>query len=141
MKHEIDIRIYYEDTDAGGIMYHANALKFAERGRTEFLRHVGYENRQLEKELGIIFVVRHVDINYLTPAFLDDALVMESTIQTMKNTSFVMHQRLIRPHVGYQDIVADMHVALVCVDTKTYKPVRLPEHVKNAFQAYEEKVD
>ena len=140
MKHSINIRVYYEDTDAGGIVYHANPLKFAERGRTEFLRHVGYENRTLEMELGVIFVVRRIEIDYLTPSFLDDSLVLESTIKELKNTSFIMHQRLVRPHPGRQEIIADLNVVLVCVDTKTYKPTRLPENVKGAFQAYQEKV-
>lgn len=134
MKHTLPIRVYYEDTDAGGVVYHANYLKFAERGRTEFLRAAGFENNALSAEEGVIFVVRHIDINYLKPAFLDDALDMITTIQTMKNSSFTMHQRVTRPDKN--EMICDMHVVLVCVDTKDYKPVRLPEKVKGAFAGY-----
>lgn len=141
MKHKLPIRVYYEDTDAGGIVYHANYLKFGERGRTEFLRHTGFGNRQLEVDLGIIFVVRHIEIDYFTPSFLDDSLILETTIKAMKNSSFVMHQKLLRPRDGDADVISDMRVALVCVDTKDYKPVRLPEAVKGAFLKYLEKVE
>jgi acyl-CoA thioester hydrolase len=153
MQHTLPIRIYYEDTDAGGVVYHANYLNFAERGRTEFLRATGFENNTLEKEEGILFVVRHIDIDYLKPSFLDDSLELVTTIQTMKNTSFTMHQRAKRPNKkgdgtenhdnksiygdeNKEEAICDMHVVIVCVDTKDYKPVRIPETVKAAFRAY-----
>ncbi len=132
--HTTDIRIYYEDTDAGGVVYHANYLKFAERGRTEFLRATGFENSVLHEEQNIIFVVRHIDINYFKTAHLDDMLKLETTITDLKNTSFIMHQRVLKD----DEIITDMHVVLVCVDTKNYKPVRLPENIKEAFQTYTE---
>lgn len=137
MKHSIDIRIYYEDTDAGGIVYHANYLNFAERGRTEFLRHTGFDNSDIHNNQGVMFVVRHIEIDYLKPALLDDFLQLETTIIELKNSSFIMHQRAIRNG----ELIADMRVVLVCVDTKSYKPVRLPENVKDAFQAYLENVE
>lgn len=137
MKYSMDIRIYYEDTDAGGIVYHANYLNFAERGRTEFLRHVGFDNSEISKNHNVIFVVRHIDINYLKPALLDDLLQLETTICDVKNTSFIMHQCAVKDG----DIIADMRVVLVCVDTNSYKPVRLPENVKEAFQRYSERVE
>lgn len=137
MKHSIDIRVYYEDTDAGGIVYHANYLKFGERGRTEFLRHTGFQNHKLHEERGVIFVVRHIEIDYLKPAFLDDALVLETTIKDMKNSSFVMHQKTLR----HGEPLADMRVVLVCVDAEKYSPVRLPEDVKRAFQSFCEVVE
>ena len=136
MKHSIDIRVYYEDTDAGGIVYHANYLRFAERGRTEFLRETGFENHKLDREQGIIFVVRHLEIDYLKTAHLDDALQLETTILELKNSSFIMHQRTVKG----DEAIADMRVVLVCVDTKTYAPVRLPENVKEAFHRYQEPV-
>lgn len=140
MKHSINIRIYYEDTDAGGIVYNANYLKFAERGRTEFLRFTGFESRRIQQEKGMIFVVRHVEIDYLAPAFLDDWLRMETSIAEMKNSSFVMHQRVVRPDIENPDlqpaIICDMRVTLVCVDTQTIKPVRMPEDVKSSFQKF-----
>ena len=90
--HSIDIRIYYEDTDAGGVVYHASYLKFGERGRTEFLRSLGHENSQLTQEEGILFVVKHIDIEYHKPAFLDDFLRQDTAIEAIKNSSFIMRQ-------------------------------------------------
>ena len=137
MKHSIDIRVYYEDTDAGGVVYHANYLCFAERGRTEFLRQTGFENRSLSENEGVIFVVRHIGVDYLKTAHLDDFLQLETTISELKNSSFVMHQCVVKDG----EIITDMRVVLVCVDSKTYQPVRLPENVKEAFQAYQENVE
>ncbi|MCB1681250.1 MAG: tol-pal system-associated acyl-CoA thioesterase [Alphaproteobacteria bacterium] len=143
MKHRIPIRVYYEDTDAGGVVYHANFLKFAERGRTEFLRAVGYENLELKKSKGLIFVVRHISVDYLKPAFLDDSLIMQSTIETMKNTSFTMHQAVFREkraeNGGVEaELICDMHVVLVCVETEKIKPARIPDEIKQAFIGYRE---
>ncbi|MBI1302001.1 MAG: tol-pal system-associated acyl-CoA thioesterase [Alphaproteobacteria bacterium] len=132
----MDIRVYYEDTDAGGVVYHGNYLNFGERGRTEFLRAVGFENKKLADTLGIIFVVRHIEIDYLKTAHLDDMLTQETTILEMKNSSFIMHQKLLRDG----ELISDMRVVLVCVETKNYTPVRLPENVKEAFQRYQEPV-
>lgn len=134
MKHEINIRVYYEDTDAGGIVYHAQYLNFAERGRTEFLRYVGFQNSDVHNGVGVMFVVRHIDINYLKTAGLDDFLVLQTSIAEIKNSSFVMHQCVLRD--GH--LIADLKVVLVCVDTKTYKPTRLPDDIKQAFQKFRE---
>lgn len=130
--HAIDIRIYYEDTDAGGVVYHANYLNFAERGRTEFLRHIGHQNSDLAKEFGTIFVVKHIEIEYVRPAFLDDLLALNTRIEEMRNSSFKMRQSVMRG----EEIVADMHVALVSVDVNTLKPVRIPDVLRHAFQKF-----
>ncbi len=143
MKHKIPIRVYYEDTDAGGVVYHANFLKFAERGRTEFLRAVGFENTELKKNKGMIFVVRRIEVDYHKPAFLDDPLIMQSSIEAMKNTSFTMHQSVFREKtaengLSEEELICDMRVVLVCVDTEKIQPVRLPEEVRQAFLNYKE---
>lgn len=140
MIHKLPIRVYYEDTDAGGVVYHANHLKFGERGRTEFLRSAGFENSKLHEQLGVIFVVRHIEIDYLKTARLDDRLSMETSISELRNTSFTMHQALfhIDTYGNLLEQVSDMKVALVCVDTQSYKPLRIPEKVKEAFQSYTE---
>lgn len=135
-KHTIDIRVYYEDTDAGGVVYHANYLKFAERGRTEFLRETGFENHQLAKEQGIIFVVAHLEIDYIKTAHLDDSLQMETSITELKNSSFVMHQ-CVRKN---GELITEMRVVLVCVDTENYTPVRLPQNIKESFHRHKEAV-
>lgn len=130
--HAVDIRVYYEDTDAGGVVYHANYLNFAERGRTEFLRHLGHQNSDLAKEFGAIFVVRHVEAEYIRPAFLDDLLTLITRIEEMRNTSFKMRQTLTRGG----EVVADMKVALVSVDANTLKPVRIPGVLRHKFQKF-----
>ncbi len=132
----MNIRVYYEDTDAGGIVYHANYLKFGERGRTEFLRECGFENSKLHDELGVIFVVRNIEIDYIKTAHLDDELQLETTIKDLKNTSFIMHQRTLNG----SKTIADMRVVLVCVETENYTPVRLPKKVKEAFHIFQENV-
>jgi acyl-CoA thioester hydrolase len=134
-KHKMDIRIYYEDTDAGGVVYHANYLNFAERGRTEFLRELGHQNSELERDFGVLFVVKHIDIEYAKPAFLDDQLRMESVITEMKNSSFIMQQTLYCESRD-NELISDMRVALVTVDTNTIKPVRLPEIIRTEFSKF-----
>ena len=127
--HNIDIRVYYEDTDAGGIVFYANHLKFAERGRTEYLRNLGFENKSLMDKQGVIFVVRKIEADYLTPAYLDDMLRMETSVIEMKNASFKMKQSLFR----HKELVFSVDVILVCVD-RAGKPVRLPDGLRTAME-------
>ncbi len=127
--HNIDIRVYYEDTDAGGIVFYANYLRFAERGRTEYLRNLGYENKSLMDKQGVIFVVRKIEADYLTPAYLDDLLRMETGVIEMKNASFKMKQSLFR----HNELIFSVDVILVCVD-RAGKPVRLPDELKAAME-------
>lgn len=137
MKHSMNIRVYYEDTDAGGIVYNANYLKYAERGRTEFLRSTGFQSSILHKEHSTIFVVRHVEIDYVKPSYLDDLLELRTSIEELKNTSFTMRQQVFKDG----ELLTDMRVVLVCVNTDTYTAVRIPEGVKDTFQGYVESVE
>lgn len=132
-RHAIDIRIYYEDTDAGGVVYHGSYLRFGERGRTELLRALGHQNSEIAKDFGVMFVVKHIDIDYQKPVFLDDLLKLETRIEHLKNTSFVMHQTFTCTNRG-GEMVADMKVALVCVDVDVIKPVRLPDAIRREFE-------
>ena len=129
MSHSIPIRIYYEDTDAGGVVYHASYIRFAERGRTEFLRHVGFENTQIYKDFGVLFVVRHLDADYLSPAFLDDYLTLTTEITSMKNTSFIMSHRL----ENDEKSIFEMKVVIACIG-EDKRPVKIPEVLRNALQ-------
>ncbi len=131
MTHTIPIRIYYEDTDAGGIVYHSRYLNFGERGRTEYLRALGFQNSELEKEIGVGFVVRHIDINYLKPAVLDDELKLLTRVCELKNTSFIMSHSFTNQR---NELICEMMVALVCVDMKSVRPVRLPPALKDKFE-------
>ena len=127
--HNFDIRVYYEDTDAGGIVFYANYLRFAERGRTEYLRDLGYENKSLMDKQGVIFVVRKIEADYLTPSYLDDMLRMETSVIELKNASFKMKQSLFR----HNELIFSVDVILVCVD-RTGKPVRLPDELRTAME-------
>ncbi|MCB1720916.1 MAG: tol-pal system-associated acyl-CoA thioesterase [Alphaproteobacteria bacterium] len=130
MEHTTDIRIYYEDTDAGGVVYHANYIAYGERVRAEFLRHIGHQSSTLAKDCGVTFVVKHIDIEYHKPAFLDDLLTVHTTITSMKNSSFTMHHQIKKNG----EIITDLHVVLVCVDANTLKPVRIPEILRAEFE-------
>src|SRR5712671_6087187 len=85
--HRFGLRVYYEDTDAGGVVYYANYLKFAERARTEMLRHVGFEQEALRRTTGRVFAVRHCSADYLAPARLDDELVVETRLTALGGAS------------------------------------------------------
>lgn len=133
MKHQIDYRVYYEDTDAIGIMYHANYISFCERGRSELLRDIGYGTSTIEEKLGIGFVIRHLDANYLQMVKLDDLLTVETGVKSMKNTSFVMEQAIKRQN----SVVFTMDITIVCVDMDG-KPVRIPDVLRDKFDEFKE---
>lgn len=131
--HSVDYRVYYEDTDALGIMYHANYICFCERGRSELLRDIGLSASSLDKTLGITFVIRHIDANYLKMVQLDDLLSVETSIKAMKNTSFVMKQAI----KCQNSVVFTMDITIVCVG-KNEKPIRIPEILREKFKDYME---
>ena len=123
----MEFRIYYEDTDAGGVVYHGRYPGFFERGRTEFFRERGLSVQQLHDE-GIIFPVVRMEIDFRYPARLDDLVRVDSKILNAGNTSFTMQQRLLR--VPDDKLLAEGNVTLVCVNT-AMKPKRLPPAVRN----------
>lgn len=131
--HEISYRVYYEDTDAGGVMYHANHIKFCERGRTEFLRSLNLQNSDLHAENGVLFVVRKLEADYFKPARLEDLLRVRTKLLTVKNTSFLMQQDILKDG----ETLFSMKVLLVTVNTSG-KPTPLPDQVKNLFKEYTE---
>lgn len=128
MSHNIPIRVYYEDTDAGGIVYYANYLKFAERGRTEYLREKNLENRALMDKNGVLFVVRHIEADYLYPARLDDELRVETALSEIKNASFVMTQSIF----CHDRLLFKMNVVLACVDLDG-NLVKVPDVIKKTL--------
>jgi len=131
MKHNVDYRVYYEDTDAVGIMYHANFISFCERGRSEMLRDIGYPASQTLKDLGVGFVVRHIDCGYLQMVKLDDLLTVETTIKEIKNTSFVMEQNILCQN----KVAFRMDITLVCMSPEG-KPARIPDALRNKFDEF-----
>lgn len=124
------VRIYYEDTDAGGVVYHARYAHFFERARTEMLREKGFEQQKLRKE-NLAFVVRKMTIDYLHPAKLDDLLTVETTISYVQLTSLAFFQRLINQQ-GKEICTAE--IVIVSIDTFKMKPTRLPESIVAEFK-------
>ena len=125
------VRIYYEDTDAGGIVYYANYLKFAERARTEFLRHIGAAPQQdaLEEER-YGFVVRHLEIDYRASAKLDDFLTVSCTLTEDKGASAVMHQEICRG----DEVLAVVDIKVVYVSLAKKRPIRIPEDIRSKLK-------
>lgn len=130
--HTFNFRIYYEDTDAGGVVYYPNYFKFAERARTELLREAGFTNSTLREEAGIIYVVRHLEASYHKPAHLEDELEMRTVMTDLGRSSFIMKQSLYKSRI----LIFETRVTLVCVGVDTLKPVKLPPDVRAAFEPY-----
>ena len=128
MTHSVTYRVYYEDTDAGGIMYHGNFINFCERARTEFIGAQGLTNYQL-KENNAMAVVRHIEADYRLPAYLENYLRIETEILEIKNSSFILKQTIFRD----EDTLFVMKVVLVCINDKL-RPIRIPEVLKNILK-------
>jgi acyl-CoA thioester hydrolase len=126
--HSFPIRVYYEDTDAGGIVYYANYLKFAERARTEALRLTGIEQSDLLKEEKIAFAVRRCEIDFLKPAKLDDLLTIDTRLNDISKVSITMQQTIRRG----DETLATLSVKLAVVG-EGMKLAKLPEHVRKAM--------
>lgn len=124
----IPVRVYYEDTDAGGIVYHSNYLKFAERGRTEYLRALGFDHGRVQDEHNVLFIVRHAAIDYKASARLDDLLEVRSEVSEIGNTSMTMRQEVLRDG----KLLADIKIVLVTV-TPEGKPVRIAPQLRQIF--------
>ncbi len=118
------VTIYYEDTDAGGVVYHANYLKFFERARAEFLRFKGF-SQQVLLEQNLAFVVRHMEIDFLQGARLDDSLSVETTISEVKKASITFCQKIVNPE-GRTLCNASVKVACVSMNNQKMKPQAIP---------------
>lgn len=129
--HRFPVRVYFEDTDAGGIVYHANYLRFAERARTEALRAMGLPHSEMMQRHGMIFVVRHVELDYQRPARLDDSLVIETSATSVGGASARLRQRVAR---GDETLVI-VDVTLVSVRQDTGRAERMPGPWRDALMA------
>ena len=127
------VRVYYEDTDGGGVVYHANYLKFMERARTEWLRSLGFEQTALKSQMRIMFVVRGLALQYLRPANFDDAL-MVSTRLTRTGRSLLQFEQTIRRD---SILLTQAMVEVACIDAEKFKPVPIPIPIRNAMQMTE----
>lgn len=120
------IRVYYEDTDAGGVVYHSQYLNFMERARTEWLRHFGFEQTWLKNELGVIFVVTQAEIKFKRPARFDDLLEIQCQPNKISFSSIEFNQQVVRQ----SQILIDAIIKIACVDANTFKPVTIPRLIK-----------
>lgn len=129
MTHRFPIRVYYEDTDLGQIVYYANYLRFIERGRSEWLRARGVDQQRLLEESRLAFVVRRVEADYLSPARFDDQLEVVTTLDQAAGSRVVVAQGVERGATT----LFQARVTVVCVDLRTMRPHRLPEAVRAAL--------
>ena len=116
------VRVYYEDTDAGGIVYHTSYLKYMERARTEYLRALGYSQNQLRTDEDIIFVVKRLDINFKSPAVFDDKLTVTVAINKTSGASVIFRQTICRN----SDELCEADVAIACLSANRHTPKRIP---------------
>ena len=122
----LQVRVYYEDTDAGGVVYHANYLKYFERARTEMLREAGFEHDKLLKDEQVIFIVYKICIDYLKPALMNDMLTISSSVIKTGSASIFFEQSIQNQNDG---LVCKAEVRVACVDRTTLRPVPIPEPV------------
>jgi acyl-CoA thioester hydrolase len=127
----IPVRVYYEDTDAGGVVYYANYLKFFERCRTEWMRLAGHDQSALAAEAGIGFVARKASCEYLKPARLDDELTVGLEVEKLTRVRVVFRQHVRR---GDDELVTGT-VEIACVDMATLKPAPIPEFLHSKLEA------
>ena len=125
------IKVYYEDTDAGGVVYYANYLKFLERARSEALSEVGLSNLKIKKNYGALIVVKSCNIDFNKSALLEDKLNINSVITSFSKTSFTMSQTIYRK----KDIIVKSKVHLVFVNEKS-KPIKIPENILKSLKPF-----
>ena len=125
------LKVYYEDTDAGGIVYYANYLKFLERARTEALVTLGFNNSKIKEDFGALIIVKSCNIEYKIPAHLEDELSIRSFVKSVTKTSFFMNQFISRG----EDLIAEAKVQLVFVNMEG-KPIRIPDNIFQDFKPY-----
>lgn len=128
MTHSFPLRVYYEDTDAGGIVYHANYLKFCERARSEWVRGLGIDQRALKAGRGLIIVVRRMEVDFLRPALYDDALTVTTQLRALGGARIELDQAVLRG----PDTLFTAAVTLVCVGADG-RAARLPDDLRAAL--------
>ena len=125
------LRVYYEDSDAGGIVYHSQYLNFMERARTEWLRYLGFEQTELIAEFNILFVVRNIEIQFKRPARFNDAVIVRSRLEKLGRSRMVFAQDILR---GDEHLI-EATVEIACIDADKYAPVTIPSIIQNKMQA------
>lgn len=131
LKFVFPIRVFYEDTDAGGVVFYANYLKFCERARTEWLRKLGFDQSKLDSELGLIFVVSETSLTYKKPAKLDDILSIHTEVESMGKASIVFSQDIYREN----ELLVKSKITVCCIKRDGFKPSAIPESVRLSFES------
>ena len=126
-----NLKVYYEDTDSGGVVYYANYLKFLERARTEALFSIGFSNKKVKENYNSLIIVKSCNIEYKKPAFLEDELKVRSFVKSITKTSFFMNQIITKD----EEIIIEAQVHLVFVN-KEGKPVKIPDEIYSKFKPY-----
>ena len=124
-------KVYYEDTDSGGVVYYANYLKFLERARTEALVDLGFSNKKIKEEFGALIIVKSCNIDYKKPAYLEDELKIRSFVKSITKTSFFMNQFISKEDV----LIVEAIVHLVFVNVQG-KPIKIPDKLFQNFKPY-----
>jgi acyl-CoA thioester hydrolase len=131
MSHVLQVRVYYEDTDAGGVVYYANYLKYLERGRSEFLRALGFEQRALAREQGLAFAVRSLSVEYLKPAKLDDLLDVHTLVEVVGRAQVIFAQSITR---GAERLLT-AQARIACLDLGKERVAALPAQLRTLLIA------
>ena len=125
------VKVYYEDTDSGGVVYYANYLKFLERARTEALFSIGFSNKKVQDTFDSLIIVKSCNIDYKKPAHLEDQLTVRSFVKSISKTSFFMNQIITKD----KEVIVEAQVHLVFVN-KEGKPVKIPDEIYSKFKPY-----
>lgn len=127
--HRYSLRVYYEDTDAGGVVYHANYLRYAERARTEALREAGIPHAKLVERFNLMFMVHRAEIDYVRPAMLDQPLIVETTTMDVGAATVLLRQTV----QGPEGTCATLRIKLACIRIGANKPARIPTEWRDAL--------
>jgi len=125
------VRVYYEDTDSGGVVYYANYLKFMERARTEWLRSYSIEQNILRDQFGVIFAVSQVQIDYCLPAKFNDELVVTAKVSKKGKASIIFEQTVLRKNA----VLATAKIKIACLDVNLFKPVPIPKEILDKLES------
>ena len=125
------LKVYYEDTDSGGVVYYANYLKFLERARTEALFSIGYSNNKIQEEFKSLIIVKSCNIEYKKSAYLEDELTIRSFVKSITKTSFFMNQIITKNN----EVIVEAQIHLVFVN-KDGKPIKIPDQIYSKFKPY-----
>jgi acyl-CoA thioester hydrolase len=125
------VRVYFENTDAGGVVYHSEYLKFLERARTEWLRHLGYDHQTLAREHKVIFVVSTIAVDFLKPARLDDNVAVSVRLESVARVRCVFEQEIRRE----DEVLVKARVTVACLVNESFKPAEIPAGLKRKMEA------